>query len=49
LIAVPCAAVIGVLLDEYFVRFHTPGAAHESRERHETVARGWHQRYCPHL
>jgi predicted PurR-regulated permease PerM len=41
LIAVPCAAVVGVLLDEYFVRFHTPGTApREEPERHETVAGG---------
>jgi predicted PurR-regulated permease PerM len=37
LIAVPTAAVLGVLLDEYFVRFHTPGAIHESHERHHTI------------
>ncbi len=40
LIAVPCAAVVGVLLDEYFVRFHTPGASYEANERRESVARG---------
>jgi predicted PurR-regulated permease PerM len=40
LIAVPCAAVVGVLLDEYFVRVHTPGTAPREEERHESVARG---------
>jgi predicted PurR-regulated permease PerM len=37
LIAVPTAAVLGVLLEEYFVRFHNPGAPHEGREQHETL------------
>jgi predicted PurR-regulated permease PerM len=36
LVAVPTAAVLGVLLDEYFVRFHTP-LPREGRERHETI------------
>jgi predicted PurR-regulated permease PerM len=37
LVAVPTAAVLGVLLDEYFVRFHTP-VPKEGRERHQTIA-----------
>jgi predicted PurR-regulated permease PerM len=38
LVAVPTAAVLGVLLDDYFVRFHTPGAPHNGHEHHETIA-----------
>jgi predicted PurR-regulated permease PerM len=38
LIAVPTAAVLGVLLEEYFVRFHTPGVPHEGHEQHETLS-----------
>lgn len=37
LVAVPTAAVLGVLLDEYFVRFHTPGSIHEGHEQDETL------------
>jgi predicted PurR-regulated permease PerM len=36
LIAVPTAAVLGVLLDEYFVRVHTPGST--PPERRENIA-----------
>jgi len=38
LIAVPTAAVLGVLLDEYFVRFHTPGPIAETHHHHETIS-----------
>ncbi len=38
LIAVPTAAVLGVLLDEYFVRFHTPAVSHEGQEQPEQLS-----------
>jgi predicted PurR-regulated permease PerM len=36
LIAVPAAAVLAVLMDEYFVRFHTPGATIEEVGHRDT-------------